>query len=109
MSEQVWDESWEVVLADNGSTDASVAVAESFRDRLPSLVVVDASGKRGRSYARNEGAKAARGANLTFIDADDVVAPGWLAALGAALETYAFVAARHDFEHPQQRCGAQLA
>ena len=99
LSEQVWDESWEVILADNGSTDASAAIAERFRDRLPSLVVVDASAKRGRSYARNEGAKVARGANLTFVDADDVVAPGWLAALGAALETHTFVAPRHDFDH----------
>lgn len=99
LSEQVWDEPWEVVLADNGSSDASLEIAERFRAKLPSLTIVDASGKRGRPYACNEGAKAAHGANLTFIDADDVVAPGWLAALGTALETYEFVAPRHDFDH----------
>jgi len=84
------------VIADNGSTDGSAALAESFRDRLPSLVVVDASERRGPGHARNRGAAEATGDALLFTDADDRVGEGWLAAMGRALEEHDFVAARYD-------------
>jgi len=87
---------WEVIVADNGSTDGSRAVAESFRDRLPSLRWLDTSARRGPAHARNAGAAAARGELLLFCDADDVVAPGWLAAMAAALGRYGLVASRYD-------------
>src|SRR5664279_4470403 len=44
---------WELLLADNGSTDASVAIAESFRPRIPTLRIIDASSHRGAGPARN--------------------------------------------------------
>lgn len=87
---------WEVIVADNGSTDASRAVAEGFRGRLPALSWVDASAHRGPGHARNAGAAAARGELLLFCDADDEVAPGWLAAMAAALRRHGLVASRYD-------------
>lgn len=93
---QRWDGPWEVLVADNGSTDDSVAVAESFRERLPALRVVDASGRRGPGHARNRGAAEATGEALLFTDADDRVGEGWLAAMARALEEHDFVAARYD-------------
>jgi len=98
LARQEWSEPWEVIVADNGSTDGSAAIAEQYRSRLPSLRVVDASARRGQAYARNVGAKAARGVALAFCDADDEVAPGWLAAMGAALVRYEFVACRLDVD-----------
>jgi glycosyltransferase involved in cell wall biosynthesis len=97
LTRQSWDHPWEVVIADNGSTDASMSVAEGYRDRLPLLRIIDASDRSGPAHARNVGAREARGDLLVFVDADDVVAPGWLAALGNALEDVSFVASRHDF------------
>jgi glycosyltransferase involved in cell wall biosynthesis len=76
-------EPWEVIVADNGSTDGTAAVAETFAGRLP-VRVVDASRRRGPAAARNDGAAASRGRVLVFTDADDVVQPGWLAAWSAA-------------------------
>lgn len=70
---------WEVVVADNGSCDATRQVAASWRDRLP-VRVVDASATAGINHARNRGAAEARGELLLFCDADDVVQPGWVAA-----------------------------
>jgi glycosyltransferase involved in cell wall biosynthesis len=96
LAAQRWHGPWEVVVADNGSTDGSVALAESFRGRLPSLSVVDASERRGPGHARNRGAAVATGDALLFTDADDRVGEGWLAAMGRALEAHDFVAARYD-------------
>jgi glycosyltransferase involved in cell wall biosynthesis len=71
---------WELVVADNGSSDATLAVLTSWRDRFPSLRVVDASARAGPAAARNIGAEHAAGEVLAFTDADDVVAPSWLGA-----------------------------
>jgi len=93
---QQWPWEWEVIVADNGSTDRSRQVAEAFRERLPALRIVDASGRGGPGHSRNAGAAAATGDALVFCDADDVVAPGWLAAMGRALTGHDLVSACYD-------------
>jgi len=80
LTNQDYEGEWEIVVADNGSTDATANVAASWADRLP-LKVVDASGRPGVSYARNVGVRSARGELIAFCDADDEVSPGWLSAL----------------------------
>jgi glycosyltransferase involved in cell wall biosynthesis len=91
------DDPFEVIVADNGSTDRSRQIAESFKTKIPALTVVDASQKRGAAHARNVGAAAARGTFLLFCDADDEMAPGYLEAMSAALQHADFVAARYDY------------
>lgn len=88
---------FEVVVADNGSTDNTRDVVEGFADRL-SLRVVDASQQKGRAFACNVGARAAAGDAVAFVDADDEVAPGYVAAMAAALAQSDVVAARLDCE-----------
>ena len=79
------DGGWEVVIADNGSTDASVAAAERHIERLGlDGRVIKADGQRSASHARNAGARAARGDFLAFTDADDVVRPEWLRSMAEA-------------------------
>ncbi len=85
---QTYPGAWEVVVADNGSTDPTRSIVESWADRLPDLRWVDASDRAGSSYARNRGAAEARGDFLAFCDADDVVAADWLSALAAAAPAY---------------------
>ncbi len=87
---------WELIVADNGSADASRRVAERYLGRFASMRVADASRRGGSSFARNIGAAAARGKLLAFCDADDVVAPGWLEAIVGALERCDFVAGGVD-------------
>lgn len=96
LANQQWAESWEVIVSDNGSTDGSMDIVKNYEGRLPHLRIVDASDRRSRGYARNVGAKVARGESLAFCDADDEVAPGWLAAMGEAVSKYDFVACRID-------------
>jgi glycosyltransferase involved in cell wall biosynthesis len=93
---QAWSEPWEVIVSDNGSTDATLTIAEQYNNRFSYFKVVDASRKRGAAHARNVGASFARGEALAFVDADDVVTSGWVAAIGEALSVHDFVASRFD-------------
>jgi glycosyltransferase involved in cell wall biosynthesis len=72
---------WEVVIVDNGSTDASVEIAERRVKQFPRGRVVRAVDRRSAGHARNAGASHASGDFLAFTDADDVARPGWLTAL----------------------------
>jgi glycosyltransferase involved in cell wall biosynthesis len=87
---------WDVVLCDNGSTDGTLEVAESYRSRLPALRIVPATERSGPAYARNVGAATSDARWLAFVDADDEVAPGWLDAMAAALTVHPFVAGRFE-------------
>jgi glycosyltransferase involved in cell wall biosynthesis len=61
----------EVIVADDGSTDGSRTVAESYGGRLKCISQATA----GPAAARNYGARAARGDMLAFLDADDLWKP----------------------------------
>ena len=112
VSGEDWLGSWDVIVVDNGSTDATLEIANAYRDRLPMLQIVDASDRRGRQHACNVGARTA-GNNIVFVDADDEIAPGFVAAIGAALLEHSIVAARIDDETlndgwiSESRSGAQ--
>ena len=76
---------WEVILADNGSTDTTIEVFNRISPRLPTAQIIDASATRGQAFARNQGADSARGEILVFVDADDVIAPGYLSAVESGM------------------------
>jgi glycosyltransferase involved in cell wall biosynthesis len=61
----------EVIVVDDGSTDDSAAVAESFGP--PVRVIRQAN--QGESVARNRGLDEAQGEWIAFLDADDVWLP----------------------------------
>lgn len=96
LASQRWSESWEVIVSDNGCTDNTIGIVNQYKGRFTNLRIVDASDKRGQAHARNKGAQCANGELFLFCDADDEVAPGWLAAMGEALSKYDFVACRID-------------
>ena len=88
---------WEVMVADNGSEDGTRACVERWSERDPRIHLVDASSRRGAAAARNIGVQSARGSLLAFCDADDVVRPGWIASMWAALADADLVAGVFDF------------
>ena len=109
LSRQSRQRSWEVVVADNGSTDETIEVVNRYQPLLPNLHVVDASDRRGSAHARNVGAHFASGESLVFVDADDEVGSGYLAAMGAALAEHDFVASRFEIDKLNPRLiGAKL-
>lgn len=98
LTSQRWVEPWEVIVADNGSTDGSMNIVKRFYGKIPNLRIVDASARKGQPYALNMGAKMAKGESLAFADADDEVGKGWVAAIGDALSQHDFVACRFDLD-----------
>jgi glycosyltransferase involved in cell wall biosynthesis len=62
----------EVIVIDDGSTDETKSVLETFGD--PRLICVRQE-NRGRSRARNRAIAMARGAYITFLDSDDYYLP----------------------------------
>lgn len=102
LATQDWEGSLEVIVSDNGSTDETRAVIESFSDRFHELSIVDSSDLHSCAHARNVGAAAATGDYLLFCDDDDKVGAGWLKAMVVAFERHPFIAARldHDLLNP---------
>ncbi|MGW5285436.1 glycosyltransferase [Rhodococcus pyridinivorans] len=82
LEHQSYPGDFEIVVADNGSTDSTREYIEMrASDIRHTLRWVDASRRRGAAHARNVGANDATGEFLAFCDADDVVYPGWLETL----------------------------
>ncbi|MCU0466243.1 MAG: glycosyltransferase [Anaerolineae bacterium] len=75
----------ELIIVDGGSRDTTVAVIESYRDRLPLRVVVEPGANISRG--RNVAAQNATGEILAITDAGVRLEPAWLAELIAPFES----------------------
>lgn len=73
------DLAWELVVVDNGSTDGTALLLDSYADQLPVRRIYEA--RQGLSRARNAGLAAAEGEILAFTDDDCIPAPDWLDAI----------------------------
>jgi dolichyl-phosphate beta-glucosyltransferase len=60
----------EVIVVDDGSTDNTFAVAESWKERIPQLRVISNGSNRGKGYSVRHGSLEARGQIVLFTDAD---------------------------------------
>ncbi|KAB8182691.1 glycosyltransferase [Nonomuraea phyllanthi] len=77
---------FEFIVVDDGSVDATGAIAEDFAPDLPGLAVLRNPAPLGLADARNAGLSAASGRYVTFMDGDDWLAPGYLARLVEAID-----------------------
>jgi hypothetical protein len=75
----------EVIVVDDGSSDDLVARLKAFGDRILLL----RQPRQGVAQARNLGLAIARGDYINFLDSDDLLDPGWLA---AAVEAFRAIA-----------------
>ena len=66
------DTGWraEVIVVNDGSSDETVAVVESYRSQWTILRLIDNGGNRGKGFSVRSGALAAQGDIILFTDAD---------------------------------------
>lgn len=79
------DETMEMVIVDDGSTDSSAVIAEEMTAGRTECRLIRQTNK-GLSAARNAGIEVATGEYITFVDSDDFVAEGTYSALLAVLD-----------------------
>lgn len=65
---------WELILVDDGSTDASGKLCDQYSLRSPKIKTLHKP-NGGLSSARNAGLDVAAGDYITFLDADDLLTP----------------------------------
>ena len=81
---------WELLLVDDGSTDDSTAIAQSYAQKYPDRVhYLEHEGhqNRGMSATRNLGIANAQGEFIALLDADDIWLPHKLERQAAAFNT----------------------
>lgn len=115
LTQQEWQFDWELIVADNGSTDQTLSIIKSYVNCFPQLWIVYAIERRGATFARNTAASVAAGDAFIFCDADDVAAPDWLRTIATVLEAYDLVIGHMemsklnsrspvpDMVHPEQK------
>lgn len=64
---------YEIIVVDNNSTDNTVKTAKSYNRRLPLRIIKEK--QAGAGYARNTGARVAKGDFMLFTDADTILPP----------------------------------
>jgi glycosyltransferase involved in cell wall biosynthesis len=77
---------WKLLIVDNGSTDSTKQVIETFTGRLPLTYLFEA--KRGKNIALNAGLNHAEGDLYVFTDDDAVPHPDWLVQIRTAADTH---------------------
>ncbi|OZG64364.1 glycosyltransferase family 2 protein [Bifidobacterium eulemuris] len=77
---------WELLLIDDGSTDTSAQICESYA-RADSRIIFFHKKNNGVSSARNLGLTKAQGDYISFVDPDDYISPSFLSSLYKAVES----------------------
>lgn len=77
----------ELILVDDGSTDASRAICDEFAQKDRRVKVLHQE-NRGLVAARNKGLSMATGAYIGFVDADDTVSPVFYEQMVNAMECH---------------------
>ena len=87
VSQNFSQKQFEIIVADNGSTDQTLDVAKYYKKKYPSLVDYVIENQIKSSYAaRNKGVGVSKGSLISFVDANMTVKSDWLEKIVAAFE-----------------------
>lgn len=90
-------ENLEIILIDDGSTDTSGKICDSYAEKDSRITVIHQQNK-GASCARNHGLMAAKGAYIGFVDSDDWIEPDMYRYLFRLIQKYRANVAVCDYE-----------
>ena len=87
VSQNFSQKQFEIIVADNGSTDKTLDIAKEYNKKYPSLVHYVIENQIKSSYAaRNKGVGVSKGSLISFVDANMTVKSDWLEKIVAAFE-----------------------
>lgn len=72
-------ENWEMIIVDDGSTDETENIVMSFLEKDNRIQFHKLTQNSGAAVARNKAIEFAKGSYMTFIDADDIWFPTFIA------------------------------
>ncbi|AFY69523.1 glycosyl transferase family 2 [Thalassoporum mexicanum PCC 7367] len=105
LENQDFEQEYEVIVIDDGSTDGTVEFLQTHTNEFPHVKLFQRD-HQGASIARNTGVEVATGEIILFIDSDLVSMPGSLTAHARALEgqdkafTYGRIVNTSNFDDP---------
>ena len=73
-----FEDNIQLILVDDGSTDYSLEIAKSYREKYPNNILILSQNHSGISYARNLGLRHVKGKYVNFLDSDDYLSTGSL-------------------------------
>ena len=91
-------EDYEIVLVDDGSTDSSGALCDTFAAEHGNIRVIHQQ-NRGLSGARNAGIPVASGDYVMFVDSDDFLCPNVLGTLVGLMESKELDILRFNYQN----------
>lgn len=101
-------EDFEIIVVDDGSTDQTSEVAETYVIRSSEVRLATNRSNRGSSYTWNRGVSEANGKIVCFIDADCVLSKSWLRrTVDCFAEEEVSVLYGPDLTHPKDGVFAQ--
>lgn len=86
LSQDFPENRYEIIIIDNGSTDDTKTMVESFTTTRTPKIRYFFEKRPGLHVGRHRGAKEARGDILVFADDDIVATPSWLSSIWKAFE-----------------------
>lgn len=89
---------FEIICIDDGSSDTSLDILESYKNRFNNMKIVVQS-HLGLSAARNKGINCSNGEYIYFVDSDDIVIDGYIKKAYEACKKYELDVFLFSFEN----------